>query len=60
MNRDDPRLREYPQYGTWSPYLVRTISQLAANERYQSDRAINMSHGRMLITTVIEWESEAM
>jgi len=56
--RDDPALRVYPEHGTFSPWLVEIIRQIARNDRYLSDRTVLYPLDKMIIQTDVIWERE--
>lgn len=56
--RDDTRLEKYPQFGTFSPWLVQAIHDTQAAERQRSDRPGNMLYQRIVLTTDVIWPQE--
>lgn len=55
LNRDDPLLFANPDNGTFSPWLVETIAEIAANDRYLCDRVVLYQFDVLMVSTREAW-----
>ena len=53
--RDDPILEANTDNGTFSPWLVETIAEIAANDRYLSDRVVLYPFDVLMVSTREAW-----